>query len=105
MITRFKFIMTITWSLSMVVGNNGIDDDKKCRESAGDFDHHADAAVRCGGRRPMEHIPAFTRSHWMPPLGKCLRRIAPVATMVNEYVQNTQNTNKKLFLPSNYGAN
>ncbi len=48
----------------MVVGNNGIDDKEKCRESAGDFDHYADAAVQCRVHRPMEHIPGFTRSHW-----------------------------------------
>ncbi len=41
----------------------------------------------------------------MPSLGKCLRRIAPAAAMVDEYVENTQNTNKKLFLPSDYGTN
>jgi hypothetical protein len=52
----------------------------------------------------MEHIPGFTRSHWMTPLGECLRRIAPVAAMVNEFVENTQNTNKKLFLASDYGT-
>jgi hypothetical protein len=77
------------------VGNNGIDNNKKCRESAGDFDHHADAAVRCRAHCPMEHIPGFTRSHWMPPLGKCLQPIAPAAAMVNKYVENTQNTIKK----------
>jgi hypothetical protein len=58
--------MIITWSLSTVVGDNGINDNEKCRESAGDFDH-------C----PMEHILGFTRSHWMPSLGKCLCGIAP----------------------------
>ena len=54
---------------------------------------------------PMEHIPGFTRSHWMLPLGKCLRCIAPAAAIVDEYIENTQNTNKKLFLASNYGTN
>jgi hypothetical protein len=97
--------MTITWALSTVVGDNKIDDDKKCWESAGDFDHHADATVRCGAHRPMEHIPGFTRSHWMPPSGECLHRIAPAATMVDKYIENTQSTNKKLFLASNYGTN
>jgi hypothetical protein len=53
----------------------------------------------------MEHIPGFTGSHWMPPSGKCLRRIAPAAAMVNKYIENTQDTNKKLFLASNYGKN
>jgi hypothetical protein len=35
--------------------------------------------------RPMEHIQGFTRSHWMPPSGECLRRIAPTAAMVDEF--------------------
>jgi hypothetical protein len=43
------------------------------------------AAVRRGAHRPMEHIQGFTRSHWMPPLGKCLRRIAPTAAMLDEF--------------------
>jgi hypothetical protein len=92
--------MTITWFLSMVVSDNGIDNAKKCRESAGDFDHHADAAVQCGVHRPMEHIPGIPRSHWMLSLGKRLHPIAPAAAMFDKYVENTQNTNKKLFLAS-----
>jgi hypothetical protein len=97
--------MTITWSLSTVVGDKGINNNEKCRESAGDFDHHANMVVQCGAHCLMEHILGFTRSHWMPPLGKCLHRIAPAAAIVDEYVENTQNTNKKLFLASNYGTN
>jgi hypothetical protein len=62
--------MTITWSLSTVVGDKGIDGNEKCKVTAGDFDHHADVAVRCGVHRPMEHILDFTRRHWMLPLGK-----------------------------------
>jgi hypothetical protein len=37
-------------------------------------------------------------------LGKCLRRIAPAAAMVNEFVETTQNTNKTQLLASNYGT-
>jgi hypothetical protein len=41
----------------------------------------------------------------MPPLGKCLRRIAPAAAMmVNESVETTQNTNKTQLLASNYST-
>ena len=40
----------------------------------------------------------------MLPSGECLRRIAPAAAMVDKYIENTQNTNKKLFLASNYGT-
>jgi len=52
----------------------------------------------------MKHIPGFTRSHWMPPSGECLRRIAPAATMVNEFVETTQNATKTQLLTSNYGT-
>jgi hypothetical protein len=31
----------------------------------------------------------------MPPSGKCLRRIAPAAAMVNKLIEKTQNTNQK----------
>jgi hypothetical protein len=77
-----------------------ISDDKKCRRIAGNFDQNADVAAQCGAHSPMEHIQGFTRSHWMLPLGKCLPHIAPAAVMVNELVENTQNTNKKLFSAS-----
>jgi len=89
---------------SYVGGQQRIGDNKKCRRIAGDFDCHADVAVRCGAHCPMEHIPGFTRSHWMALLVKCMRRIAPAATMVNEFVENTLNTNKTQLLTSNYGT-
>jgi hypothetical protein len=82
-----------------------IGDDKKCRRIASNFDHHAAAAVQCMAHHPMEHIQGFTRSHWMLPLGKCLHRIAPAAVMVDEFVENSQNTNKKLFSASNLQYN
>jgi hypothetical protein len=34
----------------------------------------------------------------MQPSGECLRRIAPTAAMVDEFIETTQNTNKKLYL-------
>jgi hypothetical protein len=78
-----------------------IGDNEKCRQIAGNFDHHADVAVQWGVHCPMKHIQGFTRSHWMLPSGECLCRIAPAAVMVHEFVENTQNTNKKLFSASN----
>ena len=42
----------------MVVANNKIDINKKCRQIDDDFDGHGDAAVRRGAHRPMEHIQA-----------------------------------------------
>ena len=74
---------------------------QKCRRIAGDFDCHADAAVRRGVHLPIEHTQGFTWSHWMPPLGECLCRIAPAAAMDNEFVENTLNTNKIQLLTSN----
>jgi hypothetical protein len=86
----------------MITANNKIDGNKKYMSNAGNFDHHADAAVQCRAHCPVEHILGFTRSHWMPPLGKCLRRISLADIMVNEFVETTQNTNKTQLLASNY---
>jgi hypothetical protein len=86
------------------VGNNESTATKNEGQIAGDFDCHADAAVRRGAHRPMEHIQGFTGSHWMLPLGKRLRRIAPAAAMVNEFVETTQNLNKTQLLASNYST-
>ena len=74
-------------------GQQQIDNNKKCRWIAGNFGH-ADAAVQHWVHRPIKHIQGFIWSHWMPPFGKCLCRIAPAAVMVDEFVENIQNTNK-----------
>jgi len=42
----------------------------------------------------MEHIRGYTGSHWMPPSGECLRRIAPAAAMVDDFVVKQNITNK-----------
>ena len=73
----------------MGVANNQIDNSNTYTSNAGDFDPHADAVVQCGVDRPMAHILGFTRSHWMMPLGECLRHIAPWAAMVNKFFENT----------------
>ena len=84
-------------------GQQQIDNNEKCKWIAGNIDFHADGAVvRYRAHHPLEHIPGFSRSHWMPPLGKCLCRIAPTAAMVDEFVETTQNTNKTQLLASNY---
>jgi hypothetical protein len=77
--------MTITWSLSRVVQIIQIDDDQKCRQIAGGFNHHADVVVQYGAHCPMEHIYNFTRSYWMLPSSECLRRIARAAVMVGNF--------------------
>ncbi len=80
-----------------------ISDKKKCKWIAGDFDHHADGAVQRGAHCPMKHLQGFTRSHWMLPSGKCLHPIAPAAVIVDELVENTQNTKKSYFQLASYG--
>ena len=102
LVTRINFILTITWSLAYGCGQQQNRRDKKCRQINDDFGGHGDAAVRCGMQHPMEHIQSFIRSHWMPLSGKCLRRIAPTAAMVDKFELNTQNTNKTQILPSDY---
>ena len=77
---------------------------QKWRRIAGNFDCHGDAAVRRGAHHPIEHVQGFTGSRWMALSGECLRRIAPAATMVNEFVITTQNTTKTQLLASNYGT-
>jgi hypothetical protein len=37
---------------------------------ASHFDGHGNVPVRNHKHRPMEEVQDFTRSHWMPPLGK-----------------------------------
>jgi hypothetical protein len=88
----------------MVMGKKQIGDNKKCRQIAGDFDCHTDAAVRRKEHRLIEHIQGFTWSHWMPPLGECLRCTTLVAAMVDEFVKTTLNINKTQLLPSNYST-
>ncbi len=70
----------------MVVANRDINDDKKIRQIAGHFNDHGDVTVQCRAHCQMVHILSFTRSHWMPPLGKCLSRIVLVAAKVNKFV-------------------
>jgi hypothetical protein len=67
------------------VGTININDNKKCKQIAGNFDHHGDVAVQCGVHCPMKLIQGFTRSHWMLSFGKCLHRIAPAAIMVGNF--------------------
>jgi hypothetical protein len=69
----------------MVMGDNGIDDDKKCRQIDDDIDRHATGAIQRDAHRPMERIRGFMQSHLMLHLGKCLRRITPAAAMVEDF--------------------
>jgi hypothetical protein len=85
-------------------GQQRIGDNIKCRQITGGFDCHGDAGLRRGAHHPIKHIQGFARRHWMLPSGECLRRIAPIAAMVNEFIETTQNTNKTQHLASNHGT-
>ena len=65
-------------------GQQQIDSNKKCRRIDGNFDCHGDAAVRHRAHCPVKHIQGI-RSHWMPPSGECLCRIAPTTAMVDDF--------------------
>jgi hypothetical protein len=78
-------------------------DTTKYTSNNGDFDCHADAMVQCGVRRLMEHIPGFTRSHWMPPSGDCLHHNTMAAAMVDTFGQNTKHEQKTIFSWRTYG--
>ena len=75
----------------MVVGDNKL----MATKNAGKF--LAILIVRHGAHRLIEHVQGFTGSHWMPPLGECLRRIAPAASIVNEFVEKRQTLTKHNF--------
>jgi hypothetical protein len=47
----------------MVMGNNEINDYKKCRQIDDNFDPHAARAIRRDAHRPMERIRGFMQSH------------------------------------------
>ena len=68
----------------MVVANNKIDETKNADKST--TISMAMAMQRYdAGRIPKKHIQGFTLSHWMPPTGKCMRRITPTGAMVEEF--------------------
>jgi hypothetical protein len=69
----------------MVMGNNGIDGYKKCRQTDDDFDRHATRAIWHNVHCPMQRIHGFMQSHKMLPLGKCPCCIAQAAAMANDF--------------------
>ena len=83
----------------MVVANNEIDATK----NAGKLTTismtmwmrqcHAGRITQC----PMKHNQGFTRSHWMPPLVECLRRIALAAAMVDNFSRKHKTLTKTIF--------
>jgi hypothetical protein len=46
---------------------------------ASHFDSHACALEQYRRHHPMQHVQGYPRSHWTPPSGNYLLRIAPAA--------------------------
>jgi hypothetical protein len=64
----------------------------KCTSSAGHFDGHGGVLEQYRWHCPMRHVQGYSGSHWTPPSGNYLLRIAPVAaratgkqTTINKY--------------------
>jgi hypothetical protein len=51
----------------------------KCTSSAGRLDGHSGAPEQYRWHCLMWHVQGYSGSHWMPPLGNYLLRIAPAA--------------------------
>ncbi len=49
--------------ISMVMGDNGINDYQICRQTDDNFVPHATRAIRRDAHRPMERIRGFIGSH------------------------------------------
>ena len=96
-------MMTVIWPLATVVCKQIIDDNVEIHLifHAGSFDDRVYAAVQCGVHCQMEHTPGFTRSHWMPPSGKCLHWIAPAAAMIDEFFAKHKTLPKPYFYLAN----
>jgi len=84
----------------MVMGNNKSVTTKNVGESLAILIAIRMRQYDLRAHRLMEHIQGFTWSHWMPPSGECLRRIAPAAVMVDKFVETTLNAYKRQLLPS-----
>jgi hypothetical protein len=67
------------------MGDNGIDDYKKCRRIDNNFNRPTVGAMWRDAHCLMERIRGFMQSHQKPPSGECPRRIAPAAAMVDDF--------------------
>jgi hypothetical protein len=80
----------------MVVANNKIIDNKKCRQIDDNFDGHGDAVVRREAHRPMELIQASLeateRRHWASACVVSPRR-PPWSTISNKTHETLTNHN------------
>ncbi len=70
----------------------------ECTSSAGRFDGLGGAPQQYRRHHPMQHIQGFSGSHWTPPLGDYLLRIAPAAARATANKMTTKNVPKRLAI-------
>jgi hypothetical protein len=66
----------------------------KCTLSAIRFNGHGNPPVQYEAHCPMQHVQGYSRSHWMPPSGNYLLRIAPAAARVKTNKTTTKKCTK-----------
>jgi hypothetical protein len=68
----------------------------KCTASASRFDGHGGALEQYRRHCLMQHVQGYSGSHWTPPSGDYLLRIAPLATRATGNQTTITNTPTKL---------
>ena len=74
-----------------------VDNETKYTRFAGDFEDHADARVRFGVHRPIEHNQGFTRKPLNVSIGQLFAHYCPGTSAMVIDGGNTTNTIKKSF--------
>ena len=68
----------------------------KCTSVAGHLGSHGSATVQYEAHLPMEDVQGYIGSHWAPPSGDYLLRIAPAAARITA---NKATINKRFHIP------
>ncbi len=66
-----------------------------CTTVVGHFDGHGGPPVQYKAHRLMQHVQGYSVSHWTPPLGNYLLRIAPAAIRARANKTMTKKCTKK----------
>ncbi len=72
MVACFKFKLTISWSLALVIVDGNL-----MHLCPTQFGGQTDALLQIQVHQPIKGIQGFTHSHWMPPSVEYLLRITP----------------------------
>jgi hypothetical protein len=70
----------------------------ECTSSSGRFDGLGGALQRYRRHHPMGHVQGYSGSHWTPPSGDYLLRIAPAAARATANETTTKNVPKRLAI-------